>query len=635
MPGICGFFGTAPAADSPQLLDDMLARLHVSTAPFTGRHIEPDGRCGLGSVSLGIIGTLSQPIVSGDGRLLAVIDGEIEEQAPAPASSFHNGQPADERDLANSLGVRYSREGAKVVADWEGSFAAAAINLDSATLRLVSDRFGTRPLYYAHTFRRFCFASSISALLADPDVSRELDRAGVSQFFTFGHYFGDHTSLSAVKVLPAGAVLTYDGRANRVTIDRYWSGDDRIAARPATRREAYEAVEHALVRSVRRTHGRPQTNVGISLSGGLDARTLLGLYDHSQQPITSVCMGMAGSKEHKASQELARIVGCKHHCHVLDTRFLGNFRRHLEHMVRLTDGQYLSQCIVMPTLPMYRDLGIGVLLRGHGGELLHMTKAYNYSLNAEALTLNNDSELESWLWRRLQAYLRDGVEGPLFARRELEGTEAARESLRSALAAIPNSASHSQRVAHLFLDQRVRRETMLSMMKFRSVVEPRMPYLDRALVEMLLALPTEWKLADELQNHVLRNHQPRFCQVANTNTGTRLGAGKIRRSVASLRMTTFAKLGVPGYQPYERLGLWLRRELADCVEDILLSEACLDRGIFTPDTVRTVVRKHLSAQRNHTYLIMAMMVFEVGHRWLLDGDRAHPSTSSSVLNHAV
>ena len=54
-------------------------------------------------------------------------------------------------------------------------------------------------------------------------------------------------------------------------------------------------------------------------------------------------------------------------------------------MVRLTDGHYLSQCIVMPTLPVYRDLGVQVLLRGHAGELMHMTKAYNFSLDRPTL----------------------------------------------------------------------------------------------------------------------------------------------------------------------------------------------------------------------------------------------------------
>ena len=66
-------------------------------------------------------------------------------------------------------------------------------------------------------------------------------------------------------------------------------------------------------------------------------------------------------------------------------------------------------------------------------------------------------------------------------------------------------------------------------------------------------------------------------------------------------------------------GLWLRRELAGLVRKTLLAESCLDRGVFHPDTVRAVVERHLSGQRNHTYLILAMMTFEVGHRWLLDG----------------
>ena len=48
----------------------------------------------------------------------------------------------------------------------------------------------------------------------------------------------------------------------------------------------------------------------------------------------------------------------------------------------------------------------------------------------------------------------------------------------------------------------------------------------------------------------------------------------------------FAKLGLRGYQPYERLGLWLRRELRPLVEGLLLSPECLDRGVLTPDAVR-------------------------------------------------
>jgi hypothetical protein len=37
------------------------------------------------------------------------------------------------------------------------------------------------------------------------------------------------------------------------------------------------------------------------------------------------------------------------------------------------------------------------------------------------------------------------------------------------------------------------------------------------------------------------------------------------------------------------------------------------------------VQRHLAGQRNHTYLILAMLVFEVGHRWLLDDGRTDQS----------
>ena len=44
-------------------------------------------------------------------------------------------------------------------------------------------------------------------------------------------------------------------------------------------------------------------------------------------------------------------------------------------------------------------------------------------------------------------------------------------------------------------------------------------------------------------------------------------------------MKVFAKLGVPGYQPYERLGLWLARDLKPLVHRIVLSDRFLARSV--------------------------------------------------------
>ena len=215
----------------------------------------------------------------------------------------------------------------------------------------------------------------------------------------------------------------------------------------------------------------------------------------------------------------------------------------------------------------------------------------------------------------------DAVDGPLLAAADTaEVEQLARDSMRHALASSAGVEPALQRVWHLFISERLRRETALSMVEFGSVVETRLPYLDNDLVDTLLAAPPQLKLGEAMQQHMLARRKPEFLTIPNANTGTRIGAGRVAQKLATLRMKVLGKLGVPGYQPYERLGLWLRRELAPLVRDLLLAERTLDRGVFRPDTLRSVVGQHLNHQRNHTYLLLALMIFEIGQREFLDGE---------------
>ena len=88
------------------------------------------------------------------------------------------------------------------------------------------------------------------------------------------------------------------------------------------------------------------------------------------------------------------------------------------------------------------------------------------------------------------------------------------------------------------------RETALSLQMFRSFTEVRVPYLDSALVSLLLALPPDLKLDDTLQSHILRRHRPAFLRVVNANTGAPMGANALKTRLASLQMKVYAKLGI-------------------------------------------------------------------------------------------
>ena len=139
------------------------------------------------------------------------------------------------------------------------------------------------------------------------------------------------------------------------------------------------------------------------------------------------------------------------------------------------------------------------------------------------------------------------------------------------------------------------------------------------LVEALLEAPPALKLGERIQAHILRRRRPTFLDVVNVNTGARMTAGPLGRLLGRVRQKVLAKLGVKGYQPYERLGLWLRRELRPLVAEVLLDPRCLDRGIFHPPAVRAVIERHNTGRGNHTFLILAMLIFEAGQRMFADG----------------
>jgi asparagine synthase (glutamine-hydrolysing) len=501
-----------------------------------------------------------------------------------------------------------------------GSFAVAIWDTRQRRLILANDRFGMKGLYYAVLPRRLLFASEIKALLVDPELSRRLNPRGLAQFFTFSQLLGEDTLLEAVQLVPAAGWLTYTADEGRLSRDRYWKPDTRARVSGRSEQSVLDEIDEAFARAVARcTRGAEQ--LGLSLSGGLDARTILGVIAPDRS-VKTVCLGMEGSLDHNCAEEMARLANRQHHRYVLNTHFLARYEEYLAHDVHLTDGHYLSSCIVMPTLPIYRELGIQVLLRGHAGELMHMDKAYNFSLDPETMALRGTG-LESWLFQRLKTCtcLDDAGGEALFApdyRGQME--ELARASLRACLEESEAVEPPVQRVSHLFLTQRLRRETALSMMEFGSLVETRLPYMDNELIDLLLAVPPEWKLGDKIQTHILRRRMPAFLGVVNANTGARMGAGPLAQSVSKLRMKVLAKMGVKGYQPYERMGLWLREDLRLLVQKLLLGERCLERGVFDPATVKAVVEGHLNQGRNYTYLLLAMMEFELGQRMFIDGD---------------
>jgi asparagine synthase (glutamine-hydrolysing) len=594
MPGVCGVISKlGVSAADVQAMTGILSR-----QPWHSASHEAGAQFAFGHVSVQGSSSARTSAVVSRGPCTAVFDGEL------------YGQEAEGReDHARVFLDGVLDRGPEFLRTVHGCFSAALWNGELGTLTLITDRFGLRPVFWRHVQDRFSFASEVGALMAG-SAPETLSRQGIAEFLSFGQLLGDSTLYETVKAAPAAAWIVFDTRQGTLDVRQYASWTASTTSQP----ENYwvDAVDAALAASVERV-SRRSNHLGLSLSGGLDARTVLGVLPSGVRA-TCVSLGIPGSIDLRAARAMAEATGQKFVAHALNGDFLGQFEPLLRQMVALSDGHYLDQGIVLTTLPLYRSLGIDALLRGHAGELMHMSKAYAFSVDDHALRLRNREELLDWLWTHLTGYMIGSVDPGLFSTEmSADIRDRARAALERSVDALPEAPA-TQRIWHLFVTERVRREIAASLQVFRSFVEVRVPFLDPELVQLLLDAPVEMKIGATLQSEILERRCPALLRIVNANTGAPMTAGPRRQRLSSLSMRVLAKLGVPGYQPYERLGLWLARDLHPFLRATLLDERFLDRRIFERAAVERLLDEHRERRKNHTYLLQALLVFELGQR---------------------
>jgi asparagine synthase (glutamine-hydrolysing) len=612
MPGLCALSFTNPAAGEI-FIGEMLDRSASYEWLKSAERVDAVGGGAIGVVTFP--SALDKSFAwSPEKSMAAAVFGEF--------LDVEGEEPFDrDRGPAASLIDGWHRDGSSFLARINGEFAAVLWDAETKELAVVTDRFGLRPLYVAEVPGGFVAASEIKAILAVPEVDTSANDQGIAEFFSFGHFYGIDTLLSGVRCVPPATVGIFRRRTFTYAEHRYWEPASPAVGSPADHAHAFE---ERFVAAVER-RARSGERLGLSLSGGLDARTILGAMP-SGMDLQTVSIGIEGSLDHECAAKLAGIAGVPHVPYHLDASFLSGFETHLRQMIALTDGHYLDQGIVMPTMEVYRRLGIQFLMRGHGGELLHMRKAYAFSLDDTAIAASEPS-LKAWLLSHLTDYMVHGVPPDLFL---IDLKAGAEKALRLALARVERVDRPVDRVWHLFLNERLHRETALSMHLFGNFATIRQPYLDNGVIDALFAMPASMKLGDELQTNLLRRIRPAFLEVPNSNTGTRLGASPLATKISQLRLRVGARLGLKGYQPYERLGLWLRRELADFVIRTLTSDRLLDGGVVRADAVRRVVSEHIKAERNHTFLIMSLLIFVLGRETVLDPRRRARRAAASI-----
>ncbi|MGE0701879.1 MAG: asparagine synthetase B, partial [Hyphomicrobiaceae bacterium] len=143
-------------------------------------------------------------------------------------------------------------------------------------LNAARDVFGMRPLCWHRSDRLLAIASEPKAILALPEVPREIDIGRTADFLIPELEGIDKTSTfwCGIERLPPAHVLVADARGTR--IERYWSPEEVAELKLASSADYDEAFLDLLAQSIR-ARLRSVGPVAAMLSGGMDSGSIVAV----------------------------------------------------------------------------------------------------------------------------------------------------------------------------------------------------------------------------------------------------------------------------------------------------------------------------------------------------------------------
>jgi asparagine synthase (glutamine-hydrolysing) len=343
------------------------------------RHRGPDGEAlrrigpvALAHTRLAIIDVAGgdQPLDSEDGRVTAIVNGEIYNHAELRTGLEQRGHRWATNSDSEVVVHAYEEHGLDCVRHLNGIFAFVIWDERNQRLVAARDAFGVKPLYWWTDGRRVAVASEVGAILSAGLAEARVDRVALDHYLACRFVPAPRTLFDGIRKLAAAETLVVEGDGEPRIVswreapgEPFDAGDDELAAQLAERYA--DAVERHMMSDV---------PYGAFLSGGVDSAAVVAAMKlRAPEPPTTFTIGFPGHgdvlDERRLAAETARIVGTDHHDTAMhETDFLTELARCLP---RLEEPCGIPSAPALLQLSRFAANDVKVVLAGQGADEPH------------------------------------------------------------------------------------------------------------------------------------------------------------------------------------------------------------------------------------------------------------------------
>lgn len=539
------------------------------------------------------------------GNLTIVFNGEVYNFPELRAELERAGHRFRSHSDTEVVLHAFERWGTDAFDRFNGMFALAIVDSARRTAWLARDRFGKKPLFLARIGDRLLFASELKALLAVAADHLTLSRIALAQYFRFGYVPGPRSIFEQVEKLPPASWLAVDlDGATASPPTRFWR-----APAPERRTVSVEELLATLRESVRRRL-IADVPVGAFLSGGTDSSLVVAAMSDIGADVRTFSIGFPspGFDESRYALAVARRFGANHTHHQLDPA------EALALVPSMADtyDEPLADSSVLPTMAVSRTARehVTVALSGDGGDELFGGYPWYRSSRSLALakrvpgviarlpSLGGHSKLANklWLLRMLAPAPSDAA-----AYQELISVWHTKELARL-LPDVPGFASYcapgpEEHGARSRVEQMMRWDTG------HYLIDDILQKVDRASMSVSL----------EVRNPLL---DPSIVDLGLAALGRAENAPGLKPLLRDALRTSLASEIVdrPKQGFIAPIGGWLRNELRELVEDLVLARRDAE---YDASAAHALCRDHLAARCEAPNQVWSLLAFELWReRWL-------------------
>jgi asparagine synthase (glutamine-hydrolysing) len=638
---MCGIVGRFNYRSGAPVSREVLTRMNdlVAHRGPDGAGVWTSGDIGLGHRRLAVIDLSPagrQPMATADGQLTVTFNGEIYNFKTLREELLSRGHQFRSHSDTEVILAAYREWDVDCLQRLHGMFALALWDANRRRLFVARDRAGKKPLHYRVDADGLAFASEPKSFLAERSFGPRADLEAMSAYLTLQYVPSPMSAFQDVRKLPPAHYLTVED--GQVTVKRYWKVS--YAQKRTISEEDAAAELLARLRNAVRARLISDVPLGAFLSGGIDSSGVVALMaELSTGPVKTFSIGF----EESAFDELpyARLVaqqyGTEHHEFVVRPAAAEIVPKLVWHY-----NEPYADASGIPTfyLSQLARSHVTVALNGDAGDenfagyrryltpaaaarFQNLPDAVREAVHAVAGAVPVPPRSGSILYRG-KRWLRRVADSPIgqYTRRvtmfddDLKRELCAPEFLATAgdAAALCLDDAFNSSDADALLDALLDVDVsyylpdcLLVKVDIATMaygLEGRSPMLDHEFMEFAASLPPELKLRGDTTKYILK---------------------RALRPLLPPEILDRPKQGfsVP-------IAKWLRSDLREMTDDLLLDGRLAARGYFRRGAVERLLDEHQRGVADWHTQLWTLLMFESWHRTFIDERPNLASTTSAA-----